>query len=75
MGWAEREGEREMILHFPKRFKHFQIKFKLKDLNLIEQQANKKNANQHEMHTPIFLIFILWLNNLFNLAINALNSR
>ena len=34
MGWAEREGEREMILHFPKRFKHFQIKFKLKDLNL-----------------------------------------
>jgi len=34
MGWAEREGERERIFHFPKRFKHFQFKFKLKDLNL-----------------------------------------
>ena len=33
-GWAEREGERERIFHFPKRFKHFQFKFKLKDLNL-----------------------------------------
>ena len=34
MGWAERVGEREKTFHFPKRFKHFQIKFKLKDLNL-----------------------------------------
>ena len=34
MGWAERVGEREKIFHFPKRFKHFQFKFRLKDLNL-----------------------------------------
>ena len=35
MGWAERvRGEKEKIFHFPKRFKHFQFKFKLKDLNL-----------------------------------------
>ena len=34
MGWAERVGEREKIFHFPKRFKHFQFNFKLKDLNL-----------------------------------------
>ena len=34
MGWAEREGEREMIFHFPKRFKHFQFKFKHNDSNL-----------------------------------------
>jgi len=25
-----------------------------------------KDAEQHEMHNPIFLIFILWLSILFN---------
>jgi hypothetical protein len=34
MGWAEREREREMIFQYPKLFKLFQFKFKLKDLNL-----------------------------------------
>ena len=34
-----------------------------------------KDANEHEMHKFIFFIFILWLNILFKLAINVLNSR
>ena len=34
-----------------------------------------KDAKQHEMHKLIFLTFILYLNILFKLAINTLNSR
>ena len=34
MGWAEREGEKKRPFHFSEMLQLFQIKFKLKDLNL-----------------------------------------
>ena len=75
--WAglEVDKEKEKVLYFSKAILTLSIQIQTLRFEFKLNNKQIKNAKQHEMHKPIFLTFILWLNNLFKLTINALNSR
>jgi len=62
-------------LHFSETVQTLSIQIQTQRFEFKLNAKQIKDAKQHEMHKPIFLTFILWLNILFKLAINALNSR
>ena len=65
-GWAKRDGEREKIFHFQKkRIQALSIQIQTQRFEFKLNNKQIKDVKQHEMHKPIFLTFILWLNILF----------